>query len=156
AGDSFALFAASSFSGSFAALNLPVLGEGLAWDVTQLGGDGTLRVITGSSTPAVPPVLDLIHFQNGTNVLVTGAGGSSNGLYCILTTTNVALPLSNWSRLATNPFALDGRFTNLLPAVASAPKQFFALSVLPPPPPPSPAEVVISNMLVNIRDNGFD
>jgi autotransporter-associated beta strand protein len=45
AGDSFDLFNATAFSGSFASFNLPTLGAGLFWDTTRLGVDGTLAVV---------------------------------------------------------------------------------------------------------------
>jgi hypothetical protein len=45
-GDSFNLFDAGSFSGFFASTNLPSLGTGLGWDVTHLGDQGLISVIT--------------------------------------------------------------------------------------------------------------
>ena len=43
-GDSFTLFTASSYSGSFTTLSLPTLEAGLAWDTSRLTIDGTIRV----------------------------------------------------------------------------------------------------------------
>ena len=48
-GDSFQLFAAGSYVGSFASFNLPDLGDGLAWDNSTLATDGTIRV--GAASP---------------------------------------------------------------------------------------------------------
>src|SRR5581483_11387266 len=48
AGDSFRLFNAPSYSGSFSAINPPMPGSGLAWDSSGLT-NGTLRVITAQS-----------------------------------------------------------------------------------------------------------
>lgn len=42
-GDTFNLFDAATFSGSFATLNLPPLPDGLAWDTSRLAIDGTIR-----------------------------------------------------------------------------------------------------------------
>jgi hypothetical protein len=44
-GDSFDLFDGAS-SGSFATLNMPALAQGLAWDTSRIGIDGTIRVTT--------------------------------------------------------------------------------------------------------------
>ncbi len=51
-GDTFKIFNAAAYAGSFSALNLPPLADGLAWDTTALNISGTLTVI-GSGT--VPP-----------------------------------------------------------------------------------------------------
>ena len=44
-GDTFDLFNAPTFSGTFTTLNLPALDIGLEWDATNLGTDGTLTVV---------------------------------------------------------------------------------------------------------------
>ncbi|QUE52573.1 tandem-95 repeat protein [Luteolibacter ambystomatis] len=43
-GNSFQLFAASTYSGSFSSITLPTLPAGLVWDTTNLGVNGTLFV----------------------------------------------------------------------------------------------------------------
>jgi uncharacterized repeat protein (TIGR02543 family) len=49
AGDSFTLFSASHFMGTFAATNLPALAAGLHWDLSQLAQNGSIRVL-GANT----------------------------------------------------------------------------------------------------------
>ena len=44
AGDSFQIFSATSYHGAFAALNLPPLGTGLAWNTNALT-NGVLSVV---------------------------------------------------------------------------------------------------------------
>ena len=44
-GESFTLFSASHYSGTFAATNLPALGANLHWDLSQLAVNGTIRVL---------------------------------------------------------------------------------------------------------------
>jgi hypothetical protein len=43
-GESFTLFSANHYAGAFAATNLPALGTGLHWDLSQLAQNGTIRV----------------------------------------------------------------------------------------------------------------
>jgi uncharacterized repeat protein (TIGR02543 family) len=43
-GDTFTLFSANSYTGSFSATNLPALGSGLIWNTSQLGVNGTITV----------------------------------------------------------------------------------------------------------------
>ena len=51
-GDSFALFEAGSFAGTFAAYTLPALDTGLEWDTSGLAVNGTLRVKLSVATYA--------------------------------------------------------------------------------------------------------
>jgi autotransporter-associated beta strand protein len=66
AGDTFKIFSAGSFSGTFAATNLPPLGSGLAW-TNRLSTDGTLTVFTAVST--LPP--NLLWNANGTSLTLS-------------------------------------------------------------------------------------
>lgn len=47
AGQPFQVFQAGGFAGAFAALDLPVLPPGYAWDPTRLNLNGTLRIVAG-------------------------------------------------------------------------------------------------------------
>ena len=51
-----------------------------------------------------------------TNFIFAGAGGLAMSNYYVLTSTNIALPLSNWTHLATNTFDAAGLFkaTNII------------------------------------------
>lgn len=53
AGDSFPLFGATTYSGSFTSINLPPLGSGLAWDNTQLAVNGTISVISNGTPQSI-------------------------------------------------------------------------------------------------------
>ena len=41
---------------------------------------------------------------------MSGSNGTPNTSYYVLTSTNVTLPLSNWSRIVTNQFDGSGNF----------------------------------------------
>jgi hypothetical protein len=57
-----------------------------------------------------PPRVDALTLAP-TGIHLLGSGGSSNGLCYVLTSTNMALALSNWSRIATNMFQSNGTFS---------------------------------------------
>ena len=69
---------------------------------------------------------------SGTNLAITGVGGGPNWPYLVYTSTNLALPLSQWTPILTNVYDGDGRFsvmialTNTLNPNASG--QFFVLA----------------------------
>ena len=57
-----------------------------------------------------PPVVGAVTAASG-RLMVTGTGGITNGNYYLLGTTNLLTPMSNWLRLATNPFDGNGNFS---------------------------------------------
>jgi hypothetical protein len=69
--------------------------------------------------------------MNGPDLVLSGTNGVPGGTYYVLTSTNVARPLLNWTRVATNAFAGDGGFSFTNPAAANAPQQFYLLQLAP-------------------------
>lgn len=121
AGDTFKLFDfVSAPTGNFT-LNLPA---GYTWDTSQLAVNGTISVTGVASTPQISSLT-----VAGGSLVLTGSGGSSGGQYYILSSTNVALPLSNWEPVVTNNFGTDGGFTNTLPVSAGEPNRFYILQL---------------------------
>ncbi len=101
AGDSFKLFSAASYNGTFV-IQPANPGAGLIWDTSQLTSSGTLKV--ASSTP--PQVGSII--VNGTSLSITGSNGQANSSYHILMSTNIAVPRSNWTPIASGNFDSSG------------------------------------------------
>jgi hypothetical protein len=48
---------------------------------------------------------------SGTNAVVGAVGGNPGTTYQLLTTTNVAIPLTEWTPLVTNQLDLNGNFS---------------------------------------------
>ena len=46
----------------------------------------------------------------GENLVFTGSGGPAGGTNHLVGTTNPALPMSQWTRVATNKFSLNGGY----------------------------------------------
>jgi len=121
AGDSFKLFNASGYTGLFSTTNLPVLGGGLVWDTSALA-NGRLNVVS-------KPTPHITSFSlSGTNLVFIGTNGWTNGTYELLTSTNVALALTNWTAIATNTFDSNGQFNLTNGINPDAPQQFYILS----------------------------
>src|SRR6185295_18729872 len=104
--DSFKLFDATSYGGSFASIVPANPGSGLAWDTSTLTTDGTLRVKAGSSAP---PQIGSV-FVSGANIVFTGSGGTPGGSYSVLSSTNVALPVTSWPTQSSGFFNGSGNF----------------------------------------------
>ena len=105
AGNSFHIFTAAGFSGSFTAGIVPATpGPGLAWDTTQLSS-GTISVASGSSQPVLGGAM-----ISGGNFIFSGSNGPAGSNYVVLTTTNIASPTANWTPVLTNVFDNNGAF----------------------------------------------
>ena len=98
AGDSYQLFNAQSYAGSFSVTNLPTLTAGLTWTNT-LGIDGTLSVVSIWATISSMAITNVS--LSGTN-LVFGGTNQGAGTYYVLASTNLTLPVTNWTAIATN------------------------------------------------------
>ena len=122
-GDTFRLFDAGGYSGGFATVLLPSLSSGLAWNTNALNTNGTLSVIA-----TVPPAFNSINLSSG-SLVMGGTGGLSGNSYYVLTSTNLALPFSNWNRLATNQFTAGGNFNFTNELTTNVPQGFYLLQL---------------------------
>ncbi len=123
-GTSFNLFDASTFTGSFASISLPPLASGLSWNTSNLSVDGTIS-ITGTATAAPKfngPLLA------GNTLTLSGTGGTPGGTYYVLASANIALPVTNWTAIATNTFDGSGNFTFNDTLDGSRPQRFYLIS----------------------------
>jgi len=122
-GNTFTLFS-GSLSGGITPTSLPPLWPGLSWNTGNLNSLGTISV-TGT---AIPPQIANVGIS-GPNLVLSGSGGLAGATYYVVSTNNVAAPLANWTRIATNTFAADGKFTNSLPFSLATPQSFFSIRV---------------------------
>ena len=123
ANDSFTLFRAAGFSDAFSVVLLPPLQPGLAWNTNQLNTAGILSVVG-----TAPPVFGSATLSGG-GLVLSGSNGTPNASYFVLTSTNVALPMINWTRAATNQFAADGTFVFTNPVPPGFPVLFHRLQL---------------------------
>ncbi|HTX20940.1 MAG TPA: hypothetical protein VMD27_03620, partial [Candidatus Aquilonibacter sp.] len=63
----------------------------------------------------------------GNQLVLSGAGGKPNGTYYVLGSTNLALPLADWTAIATNAFDASGNFNLTNPMDANQPQWFYLL-----------------------------
>jgi hypothetical protein len=122
-GDSFKLFTAGAFSGAFTNFNLPPLPAGLSWNTSALNVNGKLSVVLTAQ-----PVVTSVALTDG-GLVLSGSGGLANGNFYLLGTTNVALPVSNWTPVATNQFDVDGNFDFTNPVNLNSPQSFYLLKL---------------------------
>jgi hypothetical protein len=120
-GNTFQIFSATNYSGSFAGgITPPTPGAGLAWDTTQLLSSGVINVV------AARPVIGSTTVSGG-NLILSGTGGTASSPYSVLTTTNLTLPLTEWTQVATGNYSATGTFTNAIVIVPGVPQSFYII-----------------------------
>ena len=121
-GDTFRLFRAATPLSAFSATNLSVLPEGFRWDTSGLGTGVVSVVYVGLGRPEFQTVA-----WSGTNLLLGGTNGLVGTPYYLLSSTNVALPMTNWTRVLTNAFGPGGSFTSSIPVDSSGAARFYRI-----------------------------
>jgi len=86
-------------------------------------GSATFSPATGllTITATVPPVFNGPVVKGG-NLILTGTGGTPNGSYNLLSSTNL---LVGWITNATGVYSATGNFSNAIPVSTSVPQEFF-------------------------------
>ena len=106
---------------------LPVIGsKPSGYSVTvNTNTAGQVRLVVQGQTP---PVFGNIVILNDA-VVFGGSGGPANVPYYVLTSTNIALPVANWTRLLTNYFDPSGNFTVTNPVNPGFAQSYFLLQL---------------------------
>ena len=123
AGDAFQLFNAASYTGTFSSITPASPGPGLRWNLAGMTIGGLLRVTTTSATP---PTITSTTVSGG-NLILSGTGGALGGTYLLLTSTNVATPLTNWTQVASGAFDGSGNFAITNAMATNVSQSFFVL-----------------------------
>ena len=118
--DTFSLFSPGASASNFATI-IGSPGPGLKYTFTN----GMLSVVVG-----VKPVPRITSISvAGTTLTMSGTNGAPSGQYVLLGTTNVALPLNQWTPVLTNNFDGSGMLnlsTNIVNL--ALPREFYILS----------------------------
>jgi hypothetical protein len=114
-GAAFNVLSYGAFTGKFASLGLP---SGVSWQPAY--GSTSFILVVGSPKPQFGAFN-----MSGTNLIFNGIGGSAGSNYVVLVSTNLTLPLANWTVLATNTFDGAGQFHYTNHVSPAKPRQFF-------------------------------
>ena len=111
-------------SGAFTNIVPAIPGINLAWNTNNLN-NGILSIV---ASPTATPKIAAMKVS-GNNFIFSGSNGVPNWPYYVLASTNVALPLTNWSIVATNSFDASGHFNFTNPANSAMPQTFYLLKL---------------------------
>ena len=118
-GDSFKIFNAGSYAGSFSTLKLPALDFGLAWNTNSLT-NGILSVVA-----TVAPQFKSIAQQNDGNFIFSGAGASW-ATYELDAATNLLSPII-WAFVANTLADVNGNFQVADLQATNFPQRFYRI-----------------------------
>jgi fibronectin-binding autotransporter adhesin len=123
-GQTFQLFSATNYTSTFSTLVLPSA-TGLTW-TNNLAVNGTISASVVTGPPPQPHITSIS--LTGTNLVINGTNGLGGEQYNLLTTTNLALPLTSWTVLPTNTFS-SANFSLTNGVNPGAPQSFYILRV---------------------------
>jgi autotransporter-associated beta strand protein len=89
---------------------------------------GQIKLVVTNIAPPTPPSFTNI-VVSGSNLILSGNGGTPSGTYYLLTATNITLPAVNWSRVSTNQFNASGGFNLTNPISPAVPQLFHRLQL---------------------------
>jgi Concanavalin A-like lectin/glucanases superfamily len=124
AGNSFQILNAGSISGSFANIAPATPGAGLAWNTSQLNTGLISVVAAAQSQPAINNIV-----ISGGNLIFSGTNGTVGSTYYVLSSPDLAAPLSSWTPLLTNTFGAGGTFSITNAINPATPRQFYLLKL---------------------------
>jgi hypothetical protein len=75
------------------------------------------------------PMITQTITRAGNQVIINGTGGSAGATYRILTTTNIGLPVAQWTPAATNQFGANGGFSHTNVIQPNLPALYFRVSM---------------------------
>src|SRR5581483_6691853 len=124
----FPLMSYGTLTGSVAA-NLSLLPPPAGYRALLVDNSAQKRVdLKITPAPSTPPVIVTSGLSNS-KLSFSGANGPLSWTYYVLSSTNISLPLSNWTRIATNSFDASGNFTFTNTISPTTPRQFYLLQL---------------------------
>ena len=123
----FPLLSYVNLSGTLANFALGPLPAGSSGTLANNSGRGTIDLVLSHPTNTFPRITALS--LSGGNLVLRGTNGAANWTYYLLGSTNLGLPLSNWTPLATNLFDSLGNFVLTNSIDPSVPQRFYTIAV---------------------------
>jgi subtilisin family serine protease/PKD repeat protein len=109
-------------------INLYTNADSYTVRLTAIGSGGTNSLTRSDYIVVLEPQLPVINsaWWDYANLMVFwGTGGYPGSSYCVLASTNVAEPMTNWLPVMTNTFEVDGSFRVTNAVDTNQPAQFF-------------------------------
>jgi hypothetical protein len=66
---------------------------------------------------------------SGSSITLSGTGGAAGGGYRVLSSTNIATALAEWTVVASDVFSVGGTFSSTIGVSSGVPEKYFTISV---------------------------
>jgi hypothetical protein len=98
-------------------------------DPSIIPGSLTLALLVSSVVPYTPPVTFGSPVVSGNNLVLSATGGNPGDAVTVLSSTNLALPLAQWTTVTTGTYDGSGNFSYTVTGVLTpgTPQQFYIL-----------------------------
>lgn len=90
--------------------------------------NSTLQTYSAVTSTVVNPVTVLFQ-RSGGNLILNGSGGPAGQPYMVLSTTNLTVPMAQWTPVTTNNFDGSGNFSNGVPLNSTNKALFFRIAI---------------------------
>jgi autotransporter-associated beta strand protein len=133
AADTFTLFQAGSYTGSFTTLILPTLGAGLSWNTSQLAVNGTIFV---AGLPAVTTTPTSTNFIYGNSAVLTASASGATPLFYQWydnSTNGIAGETNSTLTLTAPGVSASGNYTVIVTNAYGSATNLVAVTVTPAP-----------------------
>ncbi|MEO7299530.1 MAG: immunoglobulin domain-containing protein [Verrucomicrobiota bacterium] len=117
------VFTAGSFNGTVPTINPAAPAPGTTWNTSTLLTDGKLRIAGANGPIFNAPVF------SGSNIILSGSGGTPFATYSVVTSTNIAAPAATWTPVQSGSFDANGNFSVSLPITSGEPQRFYMLKL---------------------------
>jgi hypothetical protein len=117
-------------SGNGFSLSLPIgVTATLTNDPSIIPGFTTLALNVTSIVPYTPPVIFTGVKISGNDLVLTATGGNAGDAVTVLTTTNLTLPMAQWSTVTTGNYDGNGNFSYTVTGALGSglPQQYYRL-----------------------------
>jgi hypothetical protein len=107
--------------------NFPAAWPLQAGSTVNIGSGGITVLVGPAATTSGKPAKFVGVTLFGGNITLSGTNGAASGKYQLLTTTNLALSLTNWTVLTNASFDANGNFSVTVPVNSADHQQFYSI-----------------------------
>ena len=126
-----ATFSLISYTGTdpFPNLVLGTLPSGVTATLVDNAANATIDLNITAVAPSIPPTIQKITISGG-NVIISGTNNAgAGGTFHVLASTNLTVPLTNWTVLTNGTFDSSGNFSSTNAIDTTKPRGFYILQV---------------------------
>jgi hypothetical protein len=125
----FHLISYNAFNGSLANFALGTVPVRFTGVLSNNAVNHSIDLVVAKAPVLTPGISSTLYSAADGTLTISGTNGNAGFSYYVLTSTNVALPLSNWSVIDVDAFDPSGNFTFIVYPDPTVSPQFYRLQV---------------------------